>query len=573
MRKLFIVTIILCGMMFACTDNLDYVEVSNQITRAYVDEDTPSLTNPTLINDWENTDTIYLNRTASDGSLLSVIAPWANGTASTLSADFRTDILKENGWRMLFHTFSKGNLDDGQNYLCFYNKLTGYIKIFYHYENESNSTGTMWFLTTGNQPKSRLLNETEYLSLGNDSLPLTNLMIASNMGLGPLNGLTPGWNGFEFQVPYADDYDANTSFTISAYNKTITGIELAGDVNLETVGTIVTKSNESTTPALTTAIANLAGNKVHDYISGLAENSDSNNVTLGSKIIDLLNSVESDDIKSLIADGLNLIFGKTSSSTTYNSDVKLSTTGTITISGTAISETTSGVKPISVNYFETMNSTDVADEEHFLGVWRLKKNPTIKQGRIMLFNSPDIIQGSATSSFVTLRGTVQFPPMKVENVEVEINPDLEPYVTNVATTTSILYCDSLQGSAYKSGVREARYLENGTRLLYSDEFNHFREITPGEDRMTLTINYQKSNSSDPLPNTYFYDWGDPTDGRVLLVVNVEITYNYQGKEIVVNQSRTYAPTYIVDESYGTRPHHVHYPPYSVIVNYNQPYLD
>lgn len=30
---------------------------------------------------------------------------------------------------------------------------------------------------------------------------------------------------------------------------------------------------------------------------------------------------------------------------------------------------------------------------------------------------------------------------------------------------------------------------------------------------------------------------------------------------------------VVDENYGTRPSQVHTPPYSVIVNYNQPYLN
>ena len=30
---------------------------------------------------------------------------------------------------------------------------------------------------------------------------------------------------------------------------------------------------------------------------------------------------------------------------------------------------------------------------------------------------------------------------------------------------------------------------------------------------------------------------------------------------------------LVDENYGTRPNQVHTPPYSVIVNYNQPYLN
>ena len=556
-------------MMFACTDNLDYVDVSNQTTRAYVDEDSVSLTNPTLIDDWENVSTIILSNPLNGGLPQQVTPPWANGSLSNLSTEFKNDILKENGWKMLFHTFQQLGKDPEQNYMCFYNQLTGYIKVFYYYEDNVPATNALWYIAAEDLQKTKLFDETEYLSVGNDSVPLTNIIIASNMGIGPLAGFSKGWNGFEFQVPYSNDY-SNKYFTINAYNQIITGFDLSGKLNLETIGTIVTKNTSSTTSPHIEAIANVSGDMTKRLINNLADTTQTKS-KFGEALEGLLTDIVSGNVKGLLKEGLNLIFGKTSSTTTYNSDVKLSTAGTITMSGDATTETTSSVAPISLKLYETINSA--TDDGHFLGVWRLKKNPTIKQGRIMLFNSPDIIQGSATSSFVTLRGTVQFPPMKVENVEVEINPDLEPYVTNVATTTSILYCDSLQGSAYKSGVREARYLENGTRLLYSDEFNHFREITPGEDRMTLTINYQKENNSDPLPNTYFYDWGDPTDGRILLVVDVEITYNYQGKEIVVNQSRTYAPTYIVDESYGTRPHHVHYPPHAVIVNYNQPYLD
>ena len=85
-------------------------------------------------------------------------------------------------------------------------------------------------------------------------------------------------------------------------------------------------------------------------------------------------------------------------------------------------------------------------------------------------------------------------------------------------------------AAYKEDILEPRYLENGVRLLYSDKFNKFLEINPGEDRMTYTFMYSKANYNDPLPYNYFYDWGDATDGRMLLVVEVEITYNYLGKE-------------------------------------------
>ena len=564
MKKLFL-SLLLIGMLCACTNDLDYIESPELTARALVDGSSTSSTNPTLLNNWENVTTIVLN-TPSGGT---VTAPWVSGTASTLPTDFRTDILKENGWKMLFHTFNGGAMDSRQNYMCFYNQLTGFIKIFYYYENNTPATNALWYIVEGSQQKTKLFNETEYLSVGDNSTPLTNILIASNMGIGPLTGLTPGWNGFEFQVPYSTDY-SNKEFTIGAYNQTLTGYDYFGKQNSETIGTIVTKTNGAATPAQVSGIANIAGDAAGNLVSNLS-NSIASGTNLGEGILGIIANVATGNIKGLINTGLNLIFGKTSTTTTYNSDIKLTTAGTITMSGTGGTQTTSNVVPISLNLYNTINSG--SDDGHFLGVWRLKKNPTVKHGRVMAVNTPQIIQGNATSSSVTVRGTVQFPPITIGDVEVEINPDIASYVTNVQTSTSILYCDSLQGNAYKSGVPEIRNLENGLRLLYSDKFNKFREINPGKDRMTYTFTYSKTNNNDPLPYTYFYDWGDTTDGHILVVVKVTITYNYQGEQIVVNQSRTYKPTYVVDETHGTRPNQVQNPPYTVIVNYNQPYLD
>jgi hypothetical protein len=121
-------------MLCACTDKLDCIESPKLASRAIVDDESISLINPTLMYDWENVDTIVLSNPLNGGIPKRVTTPWVNGTTSTLSTDFRYDILKENGWRMLFHTFKEQGTDPGQNYMCFYNQLTGFIKIFYYYE-------------------------------------------------------------------------------------------------------------------------------------------------------------------------------------------------------------------------------------------------------------------------------------------------------------------------------------------------------------------------------------------------------------------------------------------------------
>ena len=270
MKNISILSLLFIGMLCGCTDTFEYAENLSLNARALVDDNSSSLTNPTLLTNWENISTIVLSNPLGGGVSQQITAPWSNGTKSQLSTDFRTDILKENGWKMLFHTFEKEGLDIGQNYMCFYNQLTGFIKIFYYYENNTPATNALWYIAEGNQQNTRLLNETEYLSVGNDSVPLTNIMIASNMGIGPLAGLTEGWNGFEFQVPYSSDY-SNKNFTINAYNQTITGYDFAGKQNLETIGTIVTKTNGSATSPHAKGIANITGNMSDSLINNLAD--------------------------------------------------------------------------------------------------------------------------------------------------------------------------------------------------------------------------------------------------------------------------------------------------------------
>ena len=104
--------ILLSLAFFSCSENIS--ELAND-------------KNSVLLNDWENVQMISLNTSGNHN----VTVPWANGTASSLSESFRKDIKKGDGWVMLFHTFKQKGLDEKQNYMCFYNQFTGYLKVFY----------------------------------------------------------------------------------------------------------------------------------------------------------------------------------------------------------------------------------------------------------------------------------------------------------------------------------------------------------------------------------------------------------------------------------------------------------
>lgn len=100
MKKNFLLGVLLSLGFLSCQDKNTFVDLP--ITRAIVDSVNVSISNPDLIDNWENIDEILLNTSGE-----AVTAPWCDGATTHLPSDFRKDIKKKDGWRILFHTFKK----------------------------------------------------------------------------------------------------------------------------------------------------------------------------------------------------------------------------------------------------------------------------------------------------------------------------------------------------------------------------------------------------------------------------------------------------------------------------------
>lgn len=151
MKQTFFVASMLLATLFSCNNNVDINDETtcNIKTRAIVTGNNTSISNPNLLNDWENVDTIVINTLGTDTNNKRVTTPWhKEGSSSSLSENFRKDIKKVDGWKMLFHTFKSVGLDEKQNYMCFYNIFTGYIKVFYYYEGNNQNQNIQWYVMT-----------------------------------------------------------------------------------------------------------------------------------------------------------------------------------------------------------------------------------------------------------------------------------------------------------------------------------------------------------------------------------------------------------------------------------------
>ena len=576
----FLATIIsglLSVTVLSCTDSV--IEESDNyhpVTRSVIED--ASISNPTLLTEWENVDRIVLNTTGN----ISVYSPWnENYTEGSLSETFRKDIKKEDGWKMLFHTFKEVGFSPRLNYICFYNQFTGFIKIFYYYEGGTQSEGLQWYIKTSEGKQITLLDEPTYLAKPVSEPANNDMLLFSNMNDVPTTGITAGWNGFEFQISrYCTDL-ISMDLKIGAYEKHITNYNVLGKATLNTVGTITT--DKATSTGISNALANLAGPEAKNFIDNLGDSVFGDAVVLGKKISDLITDIPKTGYVSALRSGLDLIFGKTTSTTTY--DVYLTTTGTVEMTGTGTSETTADIPVLTFNLYNILNSTTPYNDSnsvlainstttggHHLGVWTLKENPKVYYNRLVMLQNVDQIGSSTGGGTALITADVPIPQIDHYETEVIINPDVLPYVTNYSYTVKFLICNKLEGQLVNGQDISARFT-NINSTLYSDDDREFKELpeTNTKTSMELSINADYCNKhSSGAP--YWFDWGKVIDGRLVAVVSLNMTCQYEGKETNVYQSRVYDVDYGVDTTL-LQPEQVHFPPYSPVVNYGKPYIN
>lgn len=581
--RLLLLILVLCSA--SCQDNAFLPSQELIQTRAVVDKNNISISNPELITNWENLTEITLNTVGTSTINKRVSTPWTN-SSTPLSEKFRKDIKAEDGWIMLFHTFKEVGLDEKQNYMCLYNQFTGFIKIFYYYEGDRNSQGTQWFVRTSNGEKAKLFNLTDYIAKTDTAKCDHNIVLYSNLSGDPTKGLVTGWNGFEFEVPYCTDY-RNMDFVIGAYDKNITSYSFLGKEESSIVGTTTGTSNNTSSSTTTTTTATIDGEDAKKYIENLDKKAE-----LGSKIDSLITSAPNGGHASAITSGANKAFGRTtttttssSSSTTTTEDIRLTTTGTISMVGNGSSETTAGIPSLSFNLYNTMNpsinsrasecnsfvyNTDRGSNtgEHYIGTWTVSTDPWVSYERMTYLI--DIKYPNGTKDFVS--GNARTPRIVSKYVNIKTNPYISQYEVSSRSSIEFLRCDSLNGAPYKKGVKDIGEMfsyKPKAGLLYKDKNNCFYEAGNA-----WTVECSGNVDPSRTYNKYYYDWGITLNGRLMAIVSVEKIYSFSGKTIKVNQSRIYNVSYNFDivyvEDYDAWYNNNAY--HNIVINYKRPYF-
>ncbi|WP_165045569.1 hypothetical protein [Dysgonomonas sp. ZJ709] len=226
MKKNYILLVILGIIINACSSEQwhDETDVMNaEIEARALSSNEPSISNPTLHNDWENVNTIYLN------SGPEIDAPWVfkEGNSMNIPYDFRTDIKKEDGWKLLAHTILKRESGE-PNYILFYNKKRGIMKVFYYQLTEIKNNSFVWIMESVNGPTSIFPSNTKLQGPLNSKyqyVATSNTLRESNFSFGAIH---KGWNACSFELVYGT-MDKNPIIRLKGYNDERGTLNASGD--------------------------------------------------------------------------------------------------------------------------------------------------------------------------------------------------------------------------------------------------------------------------------------------------------------------------------------------------------
>lgn len=537
-----------------------------------------SSTNPYLLTDWEDLSEILLNTNTV------VSTPWVNGSSTLLSADFRKDIKKEDGWDMLFHTFKKLNHDPGANYMCFYNKFTGVLKVFYY--NETSITGgtkTQWNIsqTSYTDKPLRIFDAPNFFSKADDedSENVSRSVSIVNNVNNNSQGLTLGWNGFEYQIPRYSAQSLDCEISIGAEDITIVSFEFLGSNDQITTGTIksITSDDKSIVEGTTTQSGDEAIEFINKFDSLMTKLQDVN--FIGDKVKEGLKKVTTSKPYDYISKGLKYIFGRSTATTYYTtSKVYLETNGKITLSGTGTTSSPSVVVPITFNIQDILKKRNTTSSQNVsssivnantdyeaLGVWNIKTLPRVSYHPA----------GSVFPTRITKYGNVEVkgeftPPYFYNDVpEIIFNPAIKPYIKSYKTDIAIFNCLKANKKEYLPQVNDVY----GYTMLTPEYQDTEKEIYSFQNyfEMEYQTVFPPEVLNEEDTKVFYFNWGSILEGRLIAYVSVEMDINYKGKEFKVYETRAYPVSYCPFT--GPTISEYHNPPYSVVINYYNPFRD
>ncbi len=526
MKNLCLYILIVC--LVSCSDTTVIPEGQDQInkkilTRVVEEGGEVSTSNPNLLTDWENQTYVLLS--TGDKEYL----PWIHNNTGSIPPEIARDIKKEDGWEMIFHTFTGVNENLHKNYMFFYNHLTGVLKVFYYSDIEvASNNNFMWEFGTANNSFTTLFPSSESLFFE----PMNTSHKEKSVFLSPLTndsttGIKRGWNAFLLELPYTNDFiSSNTTFRLTAINKEITEYNFGGIIEANTTGSVVhannvNENNVSSTSHIFNNDQVMRSVKEHIAPAFLSDNSIET-----QNIIDIIKGVGKFFYKHILGKGEKSSIDK----------IELHTSGSIKLEGNGEQVGSAEISPMTDINLGKFNNYQG------LGVWSLASVPIYYYERYSKVVPASGNSGSNINAFILS------PEIYIGNAVVVFNPDIEQYIKEKHVTIDWAYMGKdghISSKLTNEELEEIGYYHNSKGSL------------PG---YTL---YKSKGSSYTIPIyttlndnfSYYYDWGKEEwfDDDIVVNVTVELLYDCNGKETNYISSRSFKAIGKEDPAFSSIP--------------------
>lgn len=222
-KSLFIIFLSICSFL-ACTREEEEIETG------FAAAETTSLTkaiesvHETPYFDWEDTSYVYI------ANYQSVLLPWVSGATGDIPSYILNDYRRSQGWEMLYNICSDEIINENgyKNYLIFYNKITGVLRVFYYMRDLPSSVAKDSFAHFSSTSASRLWDFNQGMFSALPGGPSTGAYVPNRTNSPVATALCNGWNCFDIELAYDTSGDAGKYFSIALLNQISFDFRLKG---------------------------------------------------------------------------------------------------------------------------------------------------------------------------------------------------------------------------------------------------------------------------------------------------------------------------------------------------------
>lgn len=546
MKKLFLLLVLIgCAIAYqSCTDkdinpitdqqksviDPDYIKgyvypLSKAYQRIY-----PRSRSTSFETDWEN----YTQVTLNSGE--SVNLPWANLTDSNIPLQIAHDVKKEDGWKLLLHTFSTStDSSNGRNYMILYNQRTGILKVLYYLEPTHTWANNTGFWTINLTVPNKLLNFVQELAVPMNVGNIINYCTVNNASTKSIISFRAGWNGFQVQLAYDNSNLDGTYLDISTDNMNITKANLFGEFDGASTGTLITHGSKTKASSLNSShnMASLFGTTAQTKINKFSTKSRSFLGGIG-KIVEAAKKVVS-----------NLNAGSSKPTNTVT-DLSFQTKLKGTITGEFESPANSPVVNMRVLFSPQRIGCN-------LGVWNLTESPTI-----YIHPLADIIPEANDIQTPYLEHWYKFRGITGYKYNLVINPDLNEHIISKWVDINIVryYTNTTENPLNQipnfdygnlvsaNGHLENHACENENSLIYGN-YRDKNSMYIDDMKAKVYTRHDMSQRIDPpvifLPKTQTYEEKYFKPNQHYLKFTLYLVTEFEGKRDTTMSSHTFTP--------------------------------